>query len=155
MAVKAIPDGYHSVTPYLVVRNGAKAIDFYKRAFGATELMRMDGPGGTIAHAEVKIGNSPVMLSDENPQWNAKSPEAYGGSPASLMIYVDDVDTVFARAIAAGGKEVKAVQNQFYGDRSGTLTDPFGHQWTVATHVEDVSPEEMERRMEAMMKQPT
>ena len=154
MAVKPIPDGYHSVTPYLIVNNGVKALEYYKQAFGATELMRMDGPDGKLGHAEIKIGDSPVMLADENPQWNAKSPTSYGGTPVSLMIYVDDCDAVFKQAIAAGGKELKGLQDQFYGDRSGTLSDPFGHCWTVATHKEDVAPEEMERRM-AAMKQPT
>jgi PhnB protein len=154
MPVKPIPDGYHSVTPYLIVRDGARAIDYYKQAFGATELMRMPGPGGKIGHAEIKIGDSPVMLADEGPMSENKSPAQYGGTPVPLMIYVDDVDTVFKRALSAGGKEVKPLQNQFYGDRSGTLTDPFGHCWTIATHVEDVAPDEMQRRM-AAMKQPT
>jgi PhnB protein len=153
MAVKPIPDGYHSVTPYLIVRDGARAIQFYKQAFGATELFRMEGPNNTIGHAEIKIGNSPLMLSDENPAWGGKSPEAFGGTPVHLMIYVEDVDTVFKRALAAGGKETKALQDQFYGDRSGTLTDPFGHSWTVATHKEDVSPDEMKRRAAAAMKE--
>lgn len=151
MAVKPIPDGYHSVTPYLIVRGGVRALDFYKTAFGATELVRLDAPGGLIGHAEVKIGDSPVMLSDENPQWGAKSPESFGGSPVHLMIYVDDCDSVFKQAISAGAKETRPLKDQFYGDRSGTLTDPFGHSWTIATHKEDVAPDELKRRMSAEM----
>ncbi len=146
--VKTIPDGYHSVTPYLIVKGAAKAIDYYKSAFGATELLRMEH-GGSIGHAEIKIGDSPIMLSDEHPQMGFIGPETIGGTPVSIMIYVDDVDTVFKQAIAAGGEEQRAVQDQFYGDRSGTLKDPFGHIWHVATHKEDVSPEEMEKRMAA------
>ena len=153
MAVKPIPDGYHSVTPYLIVRGAARAIDFYKQAFGAAELFRMDAPGNKISHAEIKIGDSPVMLADEHPEQGAKSPETLGGSAVHLMIYVEDVDSVFNRALAAGGKETKALQDQFYGDRSGTLTDPFGHSWTVATHKEDVAPQEMQRRMADAMKE--
>ncbi|HYI02664.1 VOC family protein [Hyalangium sp.] len=147
---KAIPEGYHSVTPYLIVKGAARALEFYKKAFNATELVRMEGPGGTIGHAEFQIGNSIIMLGDENAEFGARSPETIGGSPVGLCIYIEDVDTIFKRAIAAGGKEERPVQDQFYGDRSGTLRDPFGHQWTIATHMEDVSPEEMERRMKAM-----
>jgi len=146
MAVKAIPDGYHSVTPYLIISGATEAIAFYQKAFGATELMRIDAPGGKIGHAEIKIGDSPIMLADEFPEMGYKSPQTLGGSPVSIMIYVDDVDTVFKQAIAAGGKEQRPVKDQFYGDRSGTLEDPFGHVWHVATHKEDVTPEEMERR---------
>lgn len=146
MAVKPVPDGYHSVTPYLIVRGGARALEYYTRAFGAEERFRMDGPGGTIGHAEIQIGNSIVMLADENPAFNAKAPEMGTTPPVQLMIYVDDVDATFKRAIDAGATEKQPVKNQFYGDRSGTLTDPFGHCWTIATHVEDVAPEEMERR---------
>ena len=153
MAVKPIPEGYHSVTPYLVVRDAARAIDFYTQAFGATELFRMEAPDNTIGHAEIKIGDSPVMLADENPARGAKGPESFGGSPVHLMIYVEDVDTVFKRSLAAGAKETQPLKDQFYGDRSGTLTDPFGHSWTVATHIEDVAPEEMERRMAEAQKQ--
>ena len=149
MTVKAIPDGYHSVTPYLIISGAAAAIDFYKQAFGASELLRMPAPGEKIGHAEIKIGDSPLMLADEAPEMGYKSPQTLGGSPVSIMIYVDDVDTVFDRAVAAGGKVQRPVKDQFYGDRMGTLEDPFGHIWHVATHTEDVSPEEMKRRMNA------
>jgi PhnB protein len=149
MAVKPIPEGYHSVTPYLIVKGAAKAIDYYKKVFGATEIMRMPGPNGTVGHAEIKIGDSVIMLADEQ-QGNFRSPEGLGGSPVSLMVYVEDVDTTFKQAISNGAKETRAVQDQFYGDRSGNLVDPFGHVWTVATHKEDVSEEEMKRRMSAM-----
>jgi PhnB protein len=149
MAVKTIPDGYHSVTPYLIISGAAEAIDYYKKAFGATELFRMPAPDGKVGHAEIKIGDSPIMLADEFPEMGYKSPKTLGGSPVSLMIYVADVDTVFDQAIAAGGKVQRPVKDQFYGDRSGTLEDPFGHVWHVATHKEDVSAEEMERRAKA------
>ncbi|HEY3581471.1 MAG TPA: VOC family protein [Pyrinomonadaceae bacterium] len=144
--VKPIPDGYHSVTPYLICDPAADAIEYYKKAFGATELFRMDHEG-KVGHAELKIGDSPIMLADEFPQMGYRSPKALGGTPVSIMIYVEDVDTVYQRAIDAGATEVKPLQDQFYGDRSGTLTDPFGHVWTVATHKEDVTMEEMNRRM--------
>ena len=147
--VKPIPEGYHSVTPYLIVKGGAEAIDYYKKAFGAVELFRMDH-GGKIGHAEIKIGDSPIMLADEYPEMKYVSPKTLGGTPVSILIYVEDVDSVYNQALAAGGTEVKALQDQFYGDRSGTLIDPFGHKWTIATHVEDVSSEEMQRRMAAM-----
>ena len=146
---KPIPDGYHSVTPYLIINGATAALDYYTRAFGAVELFRMPAPEGKIGHAEIKIGDSPIMLADEAPEMGYKSPQTLGGSPVSIMIYVEDVDTVFSRAIAAGGKEQRPVKDQFYGDRSGTLEDPFGHIWHVATHTEDVSPEEMERRAKA------
>jgi PhnB protein len=149
MAVKPIPDGYSSVTPYLVVNGAAQALDYYKKAFGANELMRFDGPDGKIMHAEMQIGNARVMLADESPEMGHKSPQSLGGSGTGLMLYVDQVDKTFERAIAGGAKVMKPVENQFYGDRSGSLTDPFGHVWTVATHVEDVSEGEMQRRMEA------
>jgi PhnB protein len=151
MAVKPIPDGYHSITPYLIVNGAAKAIDFYKRAFGASEVMRMEQPGGKIGHAEIQFGDSRVMLADEFPERGAKGPESIGGSPVGLMLYVTDVDAVFKQATAAGAKEVRPVQDQFYGDRSGTLLDPFGHQWTIGTHTEDLSDEEIKQRMAAMM----
>jgi PhnB protein len=147
--VKPIPEGYHSVTPYLVIKGAAKALEFYKTAFGATELFRMEHEG-QIGHAEIKIGDSPIMLADEHPGQGNVSPTTLGGSPVGIMIYVDDVDKIYKQAIAAGGKEVKPLQDQFYGDRSGTLTDPFGHLWTVATHKEDVTPEEMDKRLAAM-----
>jgi PhnB protein len=145
---KPIPEGYHSVTPYLIIKGAADAIEFYKKAFGATELFRMDHEG-KVGHAEIKIGDSPIMLADENPEMGYKSPTTLGGTPVSIMIYVDDVDTIFKQALSAGGEQQKPLQDQFYGDRSGTLKDPFGHVWHVATHVEDVSPEEMEKRMAA------
>ena len=151
MATKAIPDGYHSVTPYLIVNGAAKAMDFYKRAFGAVELMRMARPDGKIRHAEMRIGDSAIMLADEHPEMGYRSPQSLGGAAVSLMVYVERVDDVFGRAVAGGAKELQAIKDQFYGDRSGTLQDPFGHTWTVATHVEDVPPEEMRRRAEKFM----
>jgi PhnB protein len=147
--VNPIPEGYHSVTPYLSIKGAAKAIDYYKQVFGATELFRMAAPDGKIGHAEIKIGNSPIMLADEFPEMEFVSPQTLGGSPIGLMIYVDDVDTMFNKAISAGATQVKPLQDQFYGDRSGTLKDPFGHVWTVATHVEDVAPEELQKRAAA------
>lgn len=152
MTPKPIPEGYHTATPYLTVKGAADAIEFYKKAFGARELMRFAEPGGRIAHAEVKIGNSPIMLGEESPEMGCRSPQSLGGSPVGILLYVEDVDTWFKRAIAAGGKETRPVQDQFYGDRSGTLTDPFGHVWTVSTHKEDVAPDEMQRRMKASAK---
>ena len=150
MPVKPIPDGYHSVTPYLIVR-GRRGRWIYKNAFGAEELMRMGQPDGRVGHAEIQIGNSRIMLADEFPEMGAKSPDTLGGSPVGLMIYVEDVDSRFKQAIAAGAKEERPVVDQFYGDRSGTLRDPFGHQWTIGTHKEDVSAEEMKRRMAEFM----
>ncbi len=149
-AVKPIPENYHAVTPYLVVQGAAKAIDFYKKVFGAQEIMRMPGPGGKIGHAELKIGDSIIMLADEHPEMDAHAPQSLGGTPVSLMVYVTDVDEVFKHAVSSGAKEMRPVKDQFYGDRSGTITDPFGHKWTVSTHVEDVSAEEMKRRMAAL-----
>lgn len=154
MTVKAIPDGYHSVTPYVMVEGAADAIAFYKDVFGATELFRMPDAKGRIAHSEIRIGDSVVMLADTQPTTTCKSPRSLGGSSVGLMIYLENVDTVFARAIKAGGKSLRPVTNQFYGDRSGTLEDPFGHVWTVATHVEDVAPDELEWRAQAAMKKP-
>ena len=153
MAVRPIPDGYHAVTPYLIVEGAARALDFYKDVFGATEQMRMAGPAGRVAHAEIRIGDSVVMLADEVPDMGYRGPKGYGGSAVSLMVYVDDVDATFQRALAAGAIERRAVQNQFYGDRSGTLEDPFGHIWTVSTHVEDLTPQEISQRAEQAMKQ--
>ena len=150
MAVAPIPAGYHSVTPYLVVKGAADAIEFYKKAFGATELLRMPLPDGKLAHAEVKIGDSPVMLADETDEFHAPQPGAGG---VSLMVYVADVDRVFAQALAAGAKELRPLADQFYGDRLGTLMDPFGHVWSLATHVEDVAPDEIERRFAKMLQQ--
>jgi PhnB protein len=147
--VNPIPDGYHSVTPYIVVDGGARAIEFYKQAFGATELFRMAGPDGKIGHAEIKIGDSHVMLADEHPEMNARSPQAFGGSPVSLMLYVEDVDATVGRALEAGATLTRPVADQFYGDRTGGVTDPFGHFWYVATHVEDVPPEELKKRAAA------
>jgi PhnB protein len=149
MAVNSIPEGYHSVTPYLVIDGAAEAIDWYSRAFGATEVMRMP-MGERIGHAEIKIGDSHVMLSDEWPDMNLRGPKARGGPTASLMVYVPDVDLAFARAIREGAIEERAVADQFYGDRSGTLVDPFGHRWMISTHIEDVTPEMMQERMAAM-----
>lgn len=146
--VKPIPEGYHSVTPYLIIKGAAEAIEFYKKAFGATEFFRIDHEG-KVGHAEIKIGNSFVMLADEHPEMHYVGPTTLGGTPVSLLIYVEDVDTVYKQAIAAGGVELKELQDQFYGDRSGTLRDPYGHVWTVATHKEDVTPEEMDKRMAA------
>ena len=150
MAVRTIPEGYHSVTPYLIVKGAARAIDFYKKAFGATELMRFPGPNNTIAHAEIKIGDSPIMLADESADGSYRAPQPGTATPVSLMVYVDDVDTVFNQAVSAGAKSVRPVKDQFYGDRSGNLSDPFGHVWTISTHKEDVSLEEMQRRMAAL-----
>jgi PhnB protein len=144
--VNPIPEGYPRVTPYLIVDGASEAIDFYTSVLGATERMRMDAPGGRIGHAELEVGDSVVMLADENPEMNARGPRAFGGSPVSLMVYVEDVDGVFGRALEAGAKELRPVENQFYGDRLGAFEDPFGHEWNVASHVEDVPPEEMEKR---------
>ena len=146
--VKPIPEGYHSVTPYLIIDGAADALEFYKKAFGATELFRMEHEG-KIGHAEFKIGDSPIMMADEHPGEGHVSPKTLGGTSVGIMIYVDDVDTIFNQAIAAGAVEKEALQDKFYGDRSGSLTDPFGHVWTVATHTEDLSPEEIERRLAA------
>ena len=152
MSVQPIPAGYHSVTPYLVVKGAARAIDYYKDVFGAKELMRFPGPGGKVGHAEIKIGDSTVMLADEHPEMGARAPESFGGSPLSLLLYVEDVDAIFKKAVAGGAKVLKPLQDQFYGDRSATVTDPFGHIWTIATHKEDVPPDEMKRRADAMAK---
>ena len=144
--VKAIPDGYHAATPYLIIQGAASAIEFYKKAFGATELMRLAQPDGRIGHAEIKIGDSPIMLADEYPEMGYRSPQSLGGSPVSILLYVENVDALFDQAVAAGGKVTRPVKDQFYGDRSGTLSDPFGHVWTIATHKEDLSPDEIQNR---------
>ncbi len=149
--VPYIPKGYNSVTPYLVIKGAAKAIDYYKKVFGATVVVRMDGPNGSVGHAELQIGDSRVMLADENPQMGAISATTIGNSPVSLYLYIPDVDKVVDRAVAEGAKLVKPVQDQFYGDRTGFIQDPFGHFWGVATHVEDVSPQEMKERMKKVM----
>lgn len=149
MSVKPIPEGYHSVTPYLIIRGATEAIEFYKKAFGAIELFRFPAPEGKIGHAEIKIGDSPLMLADEYPDMGYKGPQTLGGSPVSIMIYVDDVDATFNQAVGAGATVKDAVSDKFYGDRMGTVVDPFGHVWHVATHKEDVSIEEMQRRAKA------
>ncbi len=151
MAVQPIPDGYRSITPYLVIRGAADAIEFYETAFGATELMRLDGPEGKVMHAEMKIGDSAIMMADEFPEMDIVSPSTLGNSPVGILLYVEDADTVFQRAIDAGATEKKPLVDQFYGDRSGAVVDPFGHLWTVATHIEDLSPEELNRRFEETM----
>ena len=147
--VKPVPDGYTTATPYLTVRGGAKAIDFYKQAFGAKELFCMPGPGGKIMHAEILIGNSHIMLADESDSAETKSPQTLNGSTAGIFLYLEDVDSSFQQAVKAGAKQTMPLQNMFWGDRFGKLTDPFGHKWMLASHVEDVSPEEMEERMAA------
>ena len=144
--VMAVPAGYHTVTPYLVCRNAAAAIDFYKRAFGAKEKLRMPAPDGSLMHAEIIVGDSHIMLGDENPQMGAKSPQALGGSPVVVFLYVKDVDALFARATAAGATVTMPLMDMFWGDRYGKLKDPFGHEWSAATHIEDVSPKEMAKR---------
>jgi PhnB protein len=149
-AVKPIPDGYHTVTPHLVVRDAAKAIEFYTKAFGAEERFRMPGPNGVVMHAELQLGDSVLMLGEEAPQMGASSPQTIGGSPVSLLIYVKDVDASFARAEKAGGTVQMPPTDMFWGDRYGKLQDPFGHQWALATHKEDVSPEDMAKRMAEM-----
>jgi PhnB protein len=152
--VSAIPKGYHTATAYMIIKGAAEAIEFYKKAFGATELVRMPGPDGKVMHAEIKIGDSPIMLADENMDMGTRGPKALGGTPVSMCLYVKDVDSLAAQAIAAGVIVQRPVTDQFYGDRSGTFGDPFGHVWTIATHKEDVSPQEMRKRMQAMMPPP-
>ena len=147
--VRPIPEGYGTVTPYLIVNGAARAIEFYKQAFGATETFRMERPDGRVGHAEIKIGDSHVMLADEHPEMGARGPRTIGGSPISLVLYVEDVDATVTRAVEAGAKLTRPVANQFYGDRTGGVEDPFGHAWYVATHVEDVSEEEMKKRAAA------
>lgn len=151
--VSPIPQGYHSVTPYLAVSNGAQALEFYKRAFGAQEVMRNNDPQGKVTHAEIKIGDSFIMLSDEMPNSGLRSPQSLGGTTASLFLYVNDVDSTFRQAVSAGAKSEQPLADMFWGDRYGRLTDPFGHSWSLATHIEDVSPDEMKRRAQEAMKQ--
>lgn len=150
--VKAIPEGYHSITPYLIVKGAAAAIDYYKEVFGATELLRIPQADGRIGHAELKFGDCVVMLADEFPEMKTVGPKTLGSSPVGILLYVEDVDATFAKAVSRGAKVQKPLADQFYGDRNGTVEDPFGHKWTIATHKEDVSPQEMERRMAAMSK---
>lgn len=144
--VKPIPDGYPQVTPYLYIDGAAGAIEFYSKVFGAKERMRMPAPGGKIGHAEIQIGDSVIMLADEYPEMDVRSPKAVGGTPVTMSVYVEDVDSVFERAVKEGAKALRPVEDQFYGDRSGQFEDPFGHRWSVATHVEDVPPDEMAKR---------
>jgi PhnB protein len=151
--VNPIPVGYEGATPYLIIKDAARALEFYKKAFGATEIMRIPTPEGKVGHAEIKIGAAIVMLADEFPDMNCKSPQSFGGTPVSIMVYVKDVDRFVKQAISGGGKVLRPVENKFYGDRAGSLEDPFGHQWHFATHVEDVPPDELPKRAEAFMKQ--
>jgi PhnB protein len=150
--VKPIPDGYHVITPYLIIKGAAAAIDFYKKAFGATELVRMPQPDGRVGHAELKIGDSCIMLADEFPEMETVGPKTLGNTSVGLLLYVENADAVFDKAISLGAKVKKPMADQFYGDRNGTLEDPFGHKWTIATHKEDVTPEEMKRRMATLKK---
>lgn len=148
--VQPIPSGHHTVTPYLAIQNAVGALEFYKQAFGATEIYKLIMPDGRLGHAEILLGDSIIMLSDEFPEFGGKAPQTLGGSPVSIHLYVEDVDTFFKKALATGAKERKPVMDQFYGDRSGQLEDPFGHLWWVATHKEDVSPTEIQKRVETM-----
>jgi PhnB protein len=150
--VQPIPKGYEAPTPYLIVHGASAAMDFYKKAFGAKETMRMPGPDGKIGHADIVIGGGHVMLADDSPEMGHRSPEAFGGSPVGLVIYVQNVDEVVKQAVKAGGKVTRPVEDQFYGDRAGEVADPFGYKWYVMTHVEDVSPEEMEKRASELAK---
>ena len=149
-AVKSVPEGYPSLSPYLIVRDGAAAIDFYQKVFGAKLRMKLDGPGGRIGHAELEIGNGLVMLADEHPEMGALAPTTIGGTPVGLHLYLEDVDAVAKKAIAAGATLKRPVESQFYGDRLGSIIDPFGHLWHISTHVEDVSPDEIGRRAAAL-----
>jgi PhnB protein len=146
-ATRFIPEGFHSVTPYLIVRGAGGAIEFYKKVLNATELYRMPMPNGKIGHAEIRIGDSRLMLADEAPEVNARAPQSIGGTPVGLCVYVEDCDAVFNRAVSAGAKVERPLADQFYGDRSGTVVDPYGHKWTIATHKEDLTPEEIKERM--------
>ena len=149
--VPHIPTGYHTITPYLIVKGAARAIEFYQKALGAKQIERVDGPNGKVMHAELQIGDSRIMLADEMPEMGYRSATSIGGSPISLYVYLPDCDNVIKQAVAEGAELKRPLENQFYGDRNGTIHDPFGHIWTIATHVEDVSREEMERRMKAEM----
>ncbi len=151
MAAQPVPEGYHSLNPYLAVDDASAAIEFYKRAFGATERMRMEGPGGSIGHAELEIGDSVVMLSDPFPQATTRPPNELGGTTSGVFMFVEDVDAVYKKAVEAGATSTMEPENMFWGDRFGTVTDPFGHSWQIATHVEDVSPEEMAERSKKFM----
>lgn len=148
--VKPIPDGYHTITPYLIIKGAKNAIEFYSNAFGAEEVFRMEDESGNIGHAEMRIGNSIFMLADEKSNMGHKSPATIGGSPVSILLYVENCDAAFDRAVKAGASVARPLANQFYGDRTGGVKDPFGYEWYISTHIEDVSPEEMERRMKAM-----
>ncbi|MDN5943502.1 MAG: VOC family protein [Nitrospira sp.] len=150
--VNAIPVGYEGATPYLIVKDAARALEFYRKAFGATEIMRIPAPEEKVGHAEIKIGAAIIMLADEFPDMNCKSPQSFGGTPVSIMVYVRDVDTFVKHAVSAGAKVLRPVENKFYGDRAGSLEDPFGHQWHFATHVEDVPLDDLTKRAEAFMK---
>jgi PhnB protein len=150
MTINPVPPGYHTATAYLIVSGAARAIEFYQQAFGATERMRLGPPGGQVMHAEIQIGDSCIMLADECPQMGARSPQSIGGSPVGMHLYVEDCDAVFQRAVSLGAKVLQPMTDKFYGDRSGTLLDPFGHQWTISTHQEDVTPEEVQKRMMTM-----
>ena len=149
-AVKPVPDGYRSITPYVIVRGGAAAIAFYQKVFGARLRMKLDAPGGKIGHAELEIGDSLIMLADEHPEMGALAPPTIGGTPVGLHVYLADVDAVAAKAIAAGATLKRPVADQFYGDRLGSIVDPFGHLWHISTHIEDVSPDEIARRAAAL-----
>ena len=148
--IKPIPEGYHTVTPYLIVAGADKAIEFYKKAFGATETTRLTTPDGKVMHAEIKIGDSQIMLTDESPDCGSLGPLTVGGTPVSIVLYVEDVDSVVSRAVTAGAEVLMPVADMFWGDRFGTVVDPFGHKWSIATHIEDVSPEEIETRAKAL-----
>ena len=148
--VSAIAVGYHSITPYLIVRDASSAIEFYKKAFGAKEVMRVAKENGKVGHAELQIGNAKIMLADEHPELNARSPQEFGGSPVSIHLYIDNVDNVVDRAVQLGATLIREVTDMYYGDRSGGVTDPFGHQWYVSTHIEDVTPSEIKKRLANM-----
>lgn len=153
MSVKPIPDGYHNVTPYIVVQGAGQAIEFYRKAFGAEVLYKLDGPGGSVMHAEIRVGDSPIMLSDANPDWGAVAPDPSKGVSSSLMIYTEDADAAYKKAVAAGAQSLQEPEDMFWGDRMAKVQDPFGHQWSLGTHKEDVSPEEIGKRAAAMFSQ--